>query len=41
MAKGYVKDQPKGFSNRIEKVAIIGVRRVFTPPCLSQECLTG
>jgi len=38
MAKGYAKDQPKGFSNRIEKVAIIGVRRVFTPPCLSQEC---
>ena len=29
MAKGYAKDQPQGFSNRIEKVAIIGVRQGF------------
>lgn len=27
MAKGYAKDQPQGFSNRIENVAVIGVRK--------------
>ncbi len=26
MATQYAKDQPKGFTNRIERVAIIGVR---------------
>ncbi|KAK9249031.1 hypothetical protein V1506DRAFT_550960 [Lipomyces tetrasporus] len=31
MAGGYGNDQPQGFSNRIEKVAIVGVRRVSTP----------
>ena len=25
MSQGYAKDQPKGFSNRIEKIAIVGV----------------
>lgn len=26
MAVGYAKDQPPGFTNRIERVAIVGVR---------------
>jgi hypothetical protein len=26
MAQGYGNDQPQGFRNRIEKIAIIGVR---------------
>jgi hypothetical protein len=31
MAVGYAKDQPEGFTNRIENVAIIGVRRSLHP----------
>lgn len=30
MASGYAKDQPQGFTNRIEKVAIVGVRCLNT-----------
>lgn len=29
MTLGYAKDQPQGFSNRIEKVAIVGVCQSF------------
>ena len=29
MAMGYARDQPPGFTNRIERVAIIGVRTYF------------
>jgi hypothetical protein len=29
MVVGYAKDQPEGFSNRIERVAIVGVRQSF------------
>lgn len=35
MAGGYDNSQPQGFSNRIKKVAIVGVRRVSTPPRVS------
>lgn len=35
MAGGYGNDQPQGFFNRIEKVAIVGVHRVSTPPRVS------
>lgn len=37
MAKGYGNDQPQGFSNRIEKVAIVGVRRVFKQSRVRQD----
>jgi hypothetical protein len=40
MAGGYGNDQPQGFSNCIEKVAIVGVRRVSTSP-RGQPSLTG
>ena len=32
MAQKYAKDQPAGFTNRIEKVAIVGVSRVENNP---------
>ena len=31
MSQGYAKDQPKGFSNRIEKIAIVGVCHCAEP----------
>lgn len=33
MAQKYAKDQPSGFTNRIERVAIVGVSQ-FTAPFL-------
>jgi hypothetical protein len=30
MAMQYVKDQPKGFTNRIERVAVVGVCRSYS-----------
>lgn len=43
MAKVYAKDQPQGFSNRIEKVAIVGVRHASTPvkTAISNSLVTG
>jgi hypothetical protein len=37
MAVGYAKDQPEGFTNRIEKVAIVGVGRPL--PCIQSLLL--
>jgi hypothetical protein len=37
MAGRYAKDQPQGFTNRIEKVAIVGVR---LPPLEYHHVLT-
>lgn len=31
MAQGYAKDQPAGFENRIERVAVVGVSYPLDP----------
>jgi hypothetical protein len=32
MAQKYAKDQPADFANRIERVAIVGVSQISSPP---------
>jgi hypothetical protein len=32
MTQKYAKDQPAGFTNRIERVAIVGVSLLHPPP---------
>lgn len=37
MSLQYAKDQPAGFNNRIDKIAIVGVRSLLSTLCKTSQ----